>query len=316
LSVRAGRILKAWAEARGYRVAGAEVSALDEVRKTLEDRRAKGEVDDRFYRDNLSDLTYLDGCRVGRPRSVLLAAVPRPAHLLAFSAGGKALETILPPTYVLYRKFFEDVRSDLEQAMSGLSLRLELLSAPLKALGNAAGLLSYGRNNLGYVEGMGSYVQLVGLVSDLPLEGWDLPERAPKGLLVRCEKCRACVKACPTGAISLDRVLLRAEKCYTVFSESAEPIPPGLDPPSPRCLVGCLKCQEVCPENKGRLKTERAGLFFSETETSDFLRVARGSKDLLSWARDTLRPLGLSGDVFIFARNLEKILALQGPTMS
>lgn len=296
--------VRAWSQQRGYRWAAAPFALLADVRLSLQRRWEAGEIDAAFYRDNLRSLTYLSRCPLEDPKSVLLIAVPRPAHTLSFTLGGRTIETVLPPTYVRYRKTFEDVRDDLEDAVADLRGRLVILDAPLKALGNRMGLLWHGRNNIGYVDGLGSYVQLVGLVTDLLVHEGSAPPRSEEVLLARCEKCRICAAACSTGAIDEGRVLLRAEKCYTLFSESLQPIPAGLEPPSARCLIGCLRCQEVCPENKGRLRYETTGVSFTAPETEAFLALASGSERGLDQAQAKLRELGLSEDAPLYARNL------------
>jgi len=302
--------IHAWAKNRGYRVAAGNISLLEEIRGTLQKRRDAGEIEPAFYRDNLDVFTYLENCTLKDPQSVLVVAVPRPAHVLSFSVVGKTIETILPPTYVRYRKIFEEVRDDLKAALAGLDCRLELLSAPLKALGNRLGLLSYGRNNVGYIDGLGSYFQLVGFVSDKRIEGKGFLPRPADILLPRCPDCRLCAKACPAGAIDRERVLIHAEKCYTLFSESPEPIPEGLKPPSPKCLVGCLRCQQVCPENKGLLRYEEAAVSFDADETAAFLGLGAKAGPVMNRARAKLLKLGLTEGLPVFARNLERLLKL------
>jgi epoxyqueuosine reductase len=310
----ARQLLQAWAEKRGYRLATAGVGVLDEVRSALEGRRERGEIDADFHRENLEIFTYLEDCPLENPRSVILIAVPRPAHILSFRYKDKDIETILPPTYIRYRPTYDEVRDDLRQALSGTGSRLELLNAPLKSLGASLGILSYGRNNIGYVEGLGSSVQLVGLVSDLLAEEEGGFRPLEEALLDTCRKCRACVAACPTGAIGRDRFLLHAEKCYTLFSESMTPIPEDLKAPSPQCLIGCLKCQEVCPENKGRLRYEKATAAFSAEETEIFLKQDKGAdhNEATDCALETILPkfreLGLSENLSLYARNLKLLL--------
>jgi epoxyqueuosine reductase len=204
--------IRIWAKDRGYRYATGTVADLKEVRSTLQKRRVGGEIEPDFFRDNLDIFTYFEGSALENPQSILIVAVPRPAHVLSFSVGGREIATILPPTYVHYRKLFEEVRDDLAAALSDFDCRLELLSAPLKALGNRLGLLSYGRNNIGYIDGLGSYFQLVGLASDKLIEGKRLLAGRAQKLLPRCKDCRICAKACPTGAIDKERIL-RADSC-------------------------------------------------------------------------------------------------------
>ena len=60
--------------------------------------------------------------------------------------------------------------------------------APLKPLAVRLGLVRYGRNNVTYAPGMGSYIQLLGYLTDasLPLpDGWRPQEPT---LLPECER--------------------------------------------------------------------------------------------------------------------------------
>jgi epoxyqueuosine reductase len=190
---------------------------------------------------------------------------------------------------------------------------VELLNAPLKALSNRLGLLSYGRNNVGYIEGLGSYFQLVGLVSDMPLAAGSPPPSPAETLLPRCHKCRICAAACPTGAIEKERILLHAERCYTLFSESLNPIPEELKPPSPKCLIGCLRCQELCPENKGLLRHKPASVSFDAEETEAFLGIKPAAEGpAFDRAQAMFRELGLTAGLPLFRRNLKRLLKLRG----
>jgi epoxyqueuosine reductase len=309
--MKIGDAIRNWAKKKDYRVAPGGTSILEEMRTTLRKRRDEGEIDAGFFRGNLDVFTYLEGCSIKNPRSVLIVAVPLPAHILSFSVAGKSVKTILPPTYVRYGRIFEEVRDDLGAALAGLDCCLELLSAPLKALGSRLGLLSYGRNNIGYIDGLGSYFQLVGLVLDKRLDPECLPAAIAEKLLQRCRDCQICVKACPTGAIDRDRFLLHAEKCYTLFSESLTPIPEGFKPPSPKCLIGCLRCQQVCPENRGLLRYEEAAVSFDAEETEAFLSQSQGPEGISDRVKEKFLKLGLTEGLPVFSRNLERMLKLR-----
>jgi len=301
----------AWAKKRGFRAAVGGISLLDDVRNTLQRRREAGEIEAGFYRDNLESFTWLDGIPLENPQSIIVVAVPIPASILTFTAGDKTIKTILPPTYVRYRKTFRDIRDDISGALSGSGFRTELLNAPLKALGSRLGLLRYGRNNVGYIDGLGSYFQLVGLVSDMPFDDEIPAPRLEETLLRRCGKCRICAAACPTGAIEKERILIHAEKCYTLFSESANPIPEGLMPPSPKCIIGCLRCQELCPENKGLLRYENAAVSFDAEETAAFLGMVQEEGNRAAGSvRTKFLELGLSEGLPLFRRNLQRLLSL------
>ncbi len=305
-------IIQTWAKNRGYCVAAGDISLLDEARSSLQKRRDRGEIEETFFRDYLDNFSYLESSRLKEPRAILLVALPRPAHILSFSLGGKTVETVLPPTYVRYRKIFSDTRDDLGTALSATNCQLELLNAPLKSLANILGLLSYGWNNIGYIDGLGSYFQLVGLLTDKRIGEIGKRRRPAPKILTRCRECQFCAKACPTGAIDGDRVLLHAEKCYTVFSESPKEIPVNLKPPSIKCLIGCMRCQQVCPENKGLLRYEQTAVSFDSEETVVLLNgEERGSGQVAARAREKFYKLELTEDVPIFVRNLKRMLKLR-----
>src|SRR4030042_2327363 len=113
-----GETVRGWAKKRGYRVAVGSVSLLEEVRDSLQRRREAGEIEAGFYRDYLDSFTYQEGVSLRNVRSIIIVAVPDPAHVLKFAIGEKKIETILPPTYVRYRKIFDDVRDDLAKGLA------------------------------------------------------------------------------------------------------------------------------------------------------------------------------------------------------
>jgi epoxyqueuosine reductase len=296
--------IREWARRNGMLAAVAGLDGLSEARDRLGRLESEGLLDAEFTRLSLRGFLYLEGCRVEKPQAIVMLAVPRPAHVVTFQSCDGDLEMIAPPTYAHYRSTFDEVCAQL-RADLGLSAReIDLISAPLKSLAALSGLIRYGRNNLGYAPGLGSYFQLIGLAACFPPASEavsDIEERE----MERCRNCLACANACPTGAIEQTRFLLHAQRCYTFFSESPDPIPESIPVPETRCIMGCMICQEVCPENKGLLIYERSGIVFSHRETEAMLgdpleREVKIWKDI----RDKFALLDLSGDTGLFARNL------------
>ena len=263
--------LEQWAVERGYRAGWGSLSALDEVRSDLERRLEAGEIDPEFHRDQLASLQYSASQELSDAKRVLLIAVPRPGHTVRFTLDAGPFDTLLPPTYVWYKGLPEEVRRDLDAQVFHQRFQLRVLSAPLKALASRLGLVVYGRNNITYVPGLGSYFQLVGFLTEAELDlpaGWP---RQPARQMRECENCESCRSACPTGAIAEERFLLHAERCLTLFNEAAGEWPDWLSPSMHHCLIGCLACQRACPENAALLRTEPAGMCFSAQETEAIL---------------------------------------------
>jgi len=301
--------LKEWASQRGYRVAWGSESLVDIVKREIADRRSESEIERQFFDDQLKSLVAAQA--TDPERTIVLVATPRSAHVVNFEVDGKVIDVLLPPTYVRYRALFEEVRRDLEE--NGLEgSRVEHLAAPLKSLANRLGLVAYGRNNIGYVNGLGSYFQLCGYVTDA-----ELPEMENLGagtgmLLADCEGCGICTGVCPTGAIAEERVLLRAEKCLTYANETAGEWPDWVDAHTHNCLVGCLECQRVCPANP-ELTVENLGLRFSAAETRALLsneqttdgQAETGIRFKLAW-------LGQPYLESVLGRNLKALLNSKG----
>jgi epoxyqueuosine reductase len=166
-----------------------------------------------------------------------------------------------------------------------------------------SGLAQYGKNNITYVNGMGSYHRLVAFISDLPgaQDYWQAPQ-----VLERCENCKACMKACPTGAISADRFLLNAERCLTFHNERRAVFPQWIKPAWHNCLVGCLYCQKACPVNKDVPMSIEEGPEFSDKETALMLQGAPKS-EFPQNAIDKLESLDMIGYLPVLGRNLREL---------
>jgi epoxyqueuosine reductase len=292
------------------------------VRDKLLKRRDEGVINGEFFEENLTGFTYLEDCTIKGPKAVIIVAVPRPIHILPLTLGGKRIEGLIPPTYVNYRRLFEDVLGDIKKNVirDYTGVEIEILKAPLKSLAVHMGLASYGRNNITYVADLGSSYQLCGYIvgpgehllsdaSDEKTKAGNLEEEVFKETMMeRCRSCKACLEVCPTGAIRADRFLISAEMCFTLHSESSRPIPEWIKPPATTCVIGCMACQEICPENKGRLRFEPAGIEFTAEETKAVLAAGlkRGAFKEGAWssAQAKFASLGMSEPLEIVGRNL------------
>ena len=93
-------------------------------------------------------------------------------------------------------------------------------------------------------------------------------------MMETCQNCSACLRHCPVSAIPSERFLLRAERCITFHNEKPGdvPFPAWIDPSWHNCLVGCLHCQRVCPENREFLHWVEERVEFSQEETALLLQ--------------------------------------------
>jgi epoxyqueuosine reductase len=211
---------------------------------------------------------------------------------------------VIPPTYVRYTARTALVRACLAAWLAAEGYGLAPARLPLKTLAVRSGVAAYGRNNICFVAGMGSFLQLVGAFTDLPCteDPWGEPRA-----LDRCEACVACVNQCPTGAIARDRFLLRAERCLTYHNEGPDGFADWIDPSWHHCLVGCMRCQSVCPENEAVLGWCEDRFDCTKEETA--LLVNGTPLDRLPPGTATrLRSLELNENHRLLCRNLGALL--------
>jgi epoxyqueuosine reductase len=192
---------------------------------------------------------------------------------IRFGWRGREIAITVPPTYLRWEDRVEGaIERDLREGLEGSGHRLEPAIVPKKLLATRSGLARYGRNNVSYVEGMGSFHRLAAFYSIVAADTdpWRDPEVLPS-----CRSCRLCLEACPTGAIAEDRFLLHAERCLTYWNEKPTDVPfPGeLDPQVHEHLVGCMRCQTACPHNHGLLRIEDAEPPFTEADTAMLLQT-------------------------------------------
>lgn len=252
---------------RGYQGRIVSIQHLPELKEDIEGRYRQGLFEKEFYQERLAWFDFRIPDSLPEAKSMIVVAVPRPQSQAVFTWNGETRALILPPTYVPYEGTRKRVEALLAKILSTRGYHVARTALPLKLLAVRSGLGEYGRNNICYVSGMGSFLQLVGVYSDLPCQEDNWREVQ---IMRRCQRCQACRLSCPTGAISSDRFLLHAERCIVFHNERKGniPFPAWIDPSWHNCLYGCLHCQRVCPENRNFLQWIEEKEEFSQEETA------------------------------------------------
>jgi len=250
-----------------YRFRIVSLERLRELGDEIEKYRRSGCLDQEFYRGRLSGFAHDPPPDFPGAQSIIIVAVPHAKIHVAFEWRGRTRRHVIPPTYLSHLD--EGDERLLAEIFDRHGYRLAKAVLPLKQLAVRSGLGVYGRNNICYIPGGGSYQRLVAFFTDAPCE--KDPWRDNR-MLERCGRCSVCADSCPTGAISSDRFLLRAERCLTYLNEENGEFPAWLDPSRHHCLVGCMVCQAVCPENKRLPEWNEDVGHFSESETGLIMR--------------------------------------------
>jgi len=128
----------------------------------------------------------------------------------------------------------------------GAEVRGVVDTAPLleREFAELAGLGWVGKNTLLLNRQFGSWFVLAALLTSEKL----VPDKPVT--TGHCGTCRACIDACPTGAI-VEPYRLDARKCISYLTiELREPIPPEQRESLGPRIFGCDICQDVCPFNR------------------------------------------------------------------
>ncbi len=149
--------------------------------------------------------------------------------------------------------YHETIRERLHQLADfhrritpGAAVRGIVDTAPLleRSFGRQAGLGWIGKNTMLINPELGSWFFLAALLTTEELT-YDEPTAGD-----RCGSCRACIDACPTGAL-IEPHCLDARKCISYLTiELRGETPEPLRASCGNRLFGCDACQEACPWNR------------------------------------------------------------------
>ena len=284
------------------------VSLLDTVKsdvETLKESDHYGEAAEIIVRDFYN----LELPETDFPvRSLVLAAKAEPVVQLCFCWNKKEISVFTPNAYKDARKQSEQPIYYLQKFFgeNGYSLQEWEWGIPLKTLAVRSGLAQFGRNNIAYVNGLGSRHSLEVFVSDAPCDdmgAYDLKQ------MERCDTCSECLNACPTKAICTDRKPIIIERCLTYLNEFIDlcDFPDWLDDSAHHGIHGCIRCQLVCPANEGVIHTITP-VRFDEAETRMIL-AGISEEELPEVTRKKLEEVYELEYLHLLPRNLSAVFS-------
>lgn len=294
--------LKEAFSASGRIIGRCSASRLPSLRAEFEQRRDSGELSSAIFDRYLAGFEYAVPERLPRACTLLVVAAPIGRSLIVLETSEGRLEAPIPPTYGA-EELIEENEVILASILKASSFSRAWV--PVKSLAARMGLARYGRDNVLRFEGMGSYVRLDAWWTELEADdgSW-----GPARTLERCEGCGACLRSCPNGCFTEPRFLVDATKCLTFLNEGPEPFPGWLDPLAHNAAVGCLRCQDACPENRACAGRTTYRRFALGLEASERLLAGLSCEDLPEPDRSTaaaiLRASEMVGAEARLGRNL------------
>ncbi len=293
---------------QGYKGEIVAIEHLPELSAEIETRWQRGEFT-KDIQEYLPPFPYHGPETLPDAKSIIIVAAPQPQFQVRFHINGSTFPVTIPPTYLLYTD--RQVSTLLDRLLTPEGYHFARAKLPQKLLAVRSGLAQYGKNNISYIPGMGSFYRLIVFYSDFPCveDHWGEVQA-----MECCSTCSICSKSCPTGAIDPERFLLHAERCLTLKNESSGEFPAWIESTSHNSLIGCMHCQSVCPANKDVVRHVEKREEFSHEETT--LLVQGVSKtELPATTRQKLEHLDIieSNYFDVLSRNLTVLLENQKP---
>ena len=223
---------------------------LKELQTEINKWKRNGLFNEKFFKQYLSGFSFKPSITFPNACSIIIIGVPQKIIPVNFFYKGKQYQTVLPPTYV-YSEIRTNCKEILFRVLGNNGYFIDRAILPLKLLAVKSGLAKYGKNNICYVDGMGSLTRLEAFYTDyeFPSDYWH-----EKQLMKSCSTCSLCQNACVTHCIQKERVLIHADHCLTYLNEDAGDFPLWVSKQSHNALVGCMHCQIICPQNKNFLQ--------------------------------------------------------------
>ena len=161
-----------------------------------------------------------------------------------------------PPAGMLMHSRLQLMKSFLSDR--GFTVNSDI-GIPARWAAAQAGVTTFGRNNFAYADSIGSYIVIYTIVVDKELD-YDAPTMESK-----CPpNCKTCMNACPTKAI-YEPFKLDPKRCIGFSNWMTQEGRGSISTSIPHelreqigCKIhGCDICQDVCPRNRKKLKSEK-----------------------------------------------------------
>ncbi len=296
-----------------YKYKTISVDHLKELQEDIDKLYHEGKLsENKTYRQYLSTKKFVIPESFPNAKSIIVLAIATKLVLVNFQLDGKKHEIMIPPQYYDDGLTFEDLENlILKKLIKKPGFKIELAKGlHLKLLAVRSGLGNYGRNNLCYVDEMGSLITLYAYFTDFQFQEDNWREIKMMNI---CEHCNTCTSNCPSNAITtLPEVnfVIDAGRCITLYNEIEGEFPKWISPDAHNALKGCMKCQLSCPANREAIKLIERFEDITEEETRMILE-GKPKEELLNSLAEKLKmfyPSNANEAFPILKRNLEVLI--------
>ena len=257
-----------------YKYKTVSIDHIKELQEDIDKLRYAGKLsDNEIYRGYIDTRGFEIPENLPNAKSMIILAIFTKLALIDFHLEGRKYKILIPPNYYddgLTNEILENLI--LKKIIKEPGYKIELTrNLHLKLLAVRSGLGKYGRNNVCYVDEMGSMLNLYACYTDYQFKEDNWIEMK---MMESCENCKLCINNCPTNAIptpSDETFVINAGKCISVYNEIDGIIPGWISSDAHNALMGCMRCQLPCPGNHGVIKLTERFEDITETETEMIL---------------------------------------------
>jgi epoxyqueuosine reductase len=266
-----------------------EVDAMQASHKHLDDYN--------YYADESYDFSILDAESI---KSIFITATPSPFYTLKIES---SIDLRIPPIYGNRSAIVNESKRITESVFARFGYRTYPTLLPKKLIAAHCGLASYGNNGITYTKDFGSHYRLTVFASD-----YECSEKScwnDISLMKSCQKCGKCVQTCPVRALEKGSAWVDTNKCITRFNEQPGDFPDWIHSNCFTSLVGCVLCQEICPQNSNKAKEVAIPV---SMDTINQIMAANTYDELGPKERELLSELSMDRYFHVLRRNIKALM--------